>query len=105
MFARYILPVVPFLCLTAAFAVVHAGRSMAELSRRSEWAVVTTWGLALLVIAPSAWSVVQFDRLLARTDSRLLAAQWVERHFPRGASISEVGRRSTNLFFLPEGPE
>lgn len=103
-FARYILPVVPFLCLTAAFAVVHAGRSIGEFSRRSDWVVVTTWGLALLVVAPSAWSVVQFDRLLARTDSRLLAAQWVELHFPRGASISEVGRRSTNLFFLPEGP-
>jgi hypothetical protein len=65
---------------------------------------VTTWGLALLVIAPSAWSVIQFDRLLAQTDSRVLAASWVERQFPDGASIAEVGRRSTNLFFLPEGP-
>jgi hypothetical protein len=103
-FARYILPVVPFLCLSAAFAVVHAGRWVAESSRRSEWAAVTTWVLALLIVAPSAWSVVQFDRLLARTDSRLLAATWVQRHFPGGATISEVGRRSTNLFFLAEGP-
>jgi hypothetical protein len=65
---------------------------------------MTTWGLALLVVAPSAWSVAQFDRLLARTDSRVLAATWVESRFPEGASIAEVGRRSTNIFFLPEGP-
>jgi len=104
-FARYILPVVPFLCLTAAFAVVTAGRSVVSWSSRPTLAPMTTWGLALLVVAPSAWSVVQFDRLLARTDSRVLAARWVELRFPNGASIAEVGRRSTNLFFLPEGPD
>ncbi len=103
-FARYILPVVPFLCLAAAFAVFDAGRAIAEWSRRPAFAPVTAWGLALLVVAPSAWSVVQFDRLLARTDSRVLAARWVELRFPEGASIAEVGRRSTRLFFLPEGP-
>lgn len=103
-FARYIVPVVPFLCLTAAWAVVNAGRSLAAWSSRPTLAPMTTWGLALLVVAPSAWSVVQFDRLLARTDSRVLAARWVELRFPNGASIAEVGRRSTNLFFLPEGP-
>ena len=103
-FARYILPVVPFLCLTAAFAVVNAGRSLAARSSRPTLAPMTTWGLALLVVAPSAWSVVQFDRLLARTDSRVLAARWVELRFPNGASIAEVGKHSANLFFLPEGP-
>ena len=103
-FTRYILPVVPFLCLTAVFAVVNAGRALAAWSSRPTLAPMTTWGLALLVVAPSAWSVVQFDRLLARTDSRVLAARWVELRFPNGASIAEVGRRSTNLFFLPEGP-
>jgi 4-amino-4-deoxy-L-arabinose transferase-like glycosyltransferase len=103
-FARYILPVVPFLCLTAAFAVSEAGRSIAAWSRGAGWAPATTWVLALLVAAPSAWSVVQFDRLIARTDSRVLAARWVELRFPEGANIAEVGRRSTNLFFLPDGP-
>ena len=47
---------------------------------------------------------MQFDRLLARTDSRVLAARWVELRFPNGASIAEVGKHSANLFFLPEGP-
>jgi len=103
-FARYILPAVPFLCLTGACAVTELSRTMTALSGRPKWSHAMSCALALLVVAPSAWSVVQFDRLLSRTDSRVLAAQWVRARFPDGANISEVGRRSTNLFFLPEGP-
>ena len=104
-FARYILPVVPFLCLTAAYAVTELSRTMTALSGRPKWSHAISSALALLVVAPSAWSVVQFDRLLSRTDSRVLAAQWVRAQFPDGANISQVGRRSTHLFFVPESPD
>ena len=103
-FARYIVPVVPFLCLTAAYAVTELSRTMTALSGRPKWSHAISGALALLVVATSAWSVVQFDRLLSRTDSRVLAAQWVRAQFPDGANISLVGRRSTNLFFVPESP-
>lgn len=103
-FARYILPVVPFLCLTAAFAVSEAAQWMANRSRRPLWATGMAWALAALVIAPSAWSVVEFDRLLARTDSRLLAIDWIKGQFPDGATIGGVGRMSTRLHFLWEAP-
>ena len=103
-FARYIMPAVPFLCLTAAYVVTEASRTMTALSGRPNWSHATTCAIALLVVAPSVWSVVQFNRLLSREDSRVVAAQWVRTRFPDGASIAEVGRRSTGLFFLPEGP-
>ena len=103
-FARYILPAVPFLCLTAAFAITELSRTMTTLRGRPNRAPATSCVLALLVIGPSAWSVVQFNRLLSRTDSRVLAAQWVRARFPEGANIAEVGRHSTRLFFLPEDP-
>ena len=103
-FARYIVPAVPFLCLSAAYAVTEISRTTTALSGRPNWSRATSCALALLVVAPSAWSVVQFNRLLSREDSRVVAADWVRARFPDGASISEVGRRSTNLFFLPEGP-
>ena len=103
-FARYMMPAVPFLCLTAAYAVTEAGRAAAAMAGRPNWLHAASWALAMLVVAPSAWSVVQFNRLLAREDSRVVAAEWVRASFPDGASIAEVGRRSTNLFFLPEGP-
>jgi hypothetical protein len=94
-FARYILPVVPFVCLGAALVVY-------ELARR--WKPKAVWALALIVIAPSAWSVFQFDRLLARTDSRVLAENWIIEHYPSGALIGEVGRGSTKLHFVPPQP-
>jgi hypothetical protein len=101
-FARYILPVVPFLCLAAAFACVETARALADRVQRPHHAAVLTWTLAILIVAPSAVSLVQFDRLLATPDSRIVAADWVRRQFPNGATIVEAGERSTNLFFIRE---
>ncbi|MEO8681386.1 MAG: glycosyltransferase family 39 protein [Vicinamibacterales bacterium] len=91
-FARYILPVVPFLALGAALIVSQVKRP------------ALMWAIALIIIAPSAWSVFQFDRLLARTDSRVLAENWVMEHYPNGALIGEIGRGSTKLHFVPPQP-
>jgi hypothetical protein len=90
-FARYALPIVPFLCLTAAWAVAELGRWATGVLRRPALFCAATWAVALAVVAPSAWSVVQFDRLLAVTDSRLVAFSWLEQHFPAGASVKESG--------------
>ncbi len=98
-FARYILPVVPFLCLTAGYGVSVAAGWAAGMCRRPGWAPALTWALALAVIAPSAWSVVQFDRLLATVDSRLLAARWLEGRFPNGAVVAQVGPLGGRVFF------
>ena len=104
-FARYILPVVPFLCLAAAamstwlpaFLSAVAPSAKAEAGR-------SAWLLALVIVAPSAWSTFQFDRLLARTDTRVLAENWVIAHYPDGAQIGEMGRGSTKLHFVPPQP-
>jgi hypothetical protein len=101
-FSRYILPVVPWLCLTAAFLVVEAARALALAIGRPQRRGVLTWGIAILVVAPSTASIIQFDHLLAIPDARVVAADWVREHFPKGTTIAEVGRRSTGLFFLRE---
>jgi 4-amino-4-deoxy-L-arabinose transferase-like glycosyltransferase len=101
-FARYIVPVVPFLCLTAAFATVEGVRALAATIAQQGRAAALTWVVALLIVAPSAVSLAQFDYLLAVPDSRVVAADWVRQHFPNGSTIAEVGDRSTNLFFIRE---
>jgi hypothetical protein len=90
-FARYMIPVVPFLCLTAAHAVTAAGRWTAERAGRPAWTTSIVFAGAALVLAPSAWSVIQFDRLISRTDNRLIAASWIRSQFPGGATIAQVG--------------
>jgi hypothetical protein len=47
---------------------------------------------------PSARSVVMFDSLIARADSRLLARQWIERRFPAGTAIAQMGPEGGRLF-------
>jgi hypothetical protein len=88
-FVRYMIPVIPFLCLfAAAFVDVAAGAARRRLGVPRSLAVTL---LALAVIAPSARSVVQFDTVLAREDSRMVAAEWVQANVPRGATIFESG--------------
>jgi len=75
-FARYILPVVPFLCLTAGWALVTGSRRLlAHASEPSRGVAVAAGALAL--IAPSAWNAFQLDRLLATTDNRVITARGV----------------------------
>jgi hypothetical protein len=75
-FVRYIIPIVPFLCITAAVAVVEVCRRLSTMVPVS-LAVCTTIA-ATLVALPSATSVVQFDRLITIPDSRVLARAWID---------------------------
>lgn len=75
-FARYILPVVPFLCITAAWALVMAVRRVGPAtSARQRGLAIGAAAVAL--IAPSAWNAIQLDRLLAATDNRVIVARAV----------------------------
>jgi Dolichyl-phosphate-mannose-protein mannosyltransferase len=90
-FARYVIPVVPFLCLAGGHATVVVARSIASRADRATLAPALTWTLAAMVAAPSAWSALQTDRLLTRTDNRLMAARWIHDRFPTGATIYQAG--------------
>jgi 4-amino-4-deoxy-L-arabinose transferase-like glycosyltransferase len=68
-FDRYTLPLVPPLA-------VLAGRFRAL-------APVTL----LLLVVPLTWAI-RADKRLTRTDTRVIAAHWIERHVPRGASLA-----------------
>jgi 4-amino-4-deoxy-L-arabinose transferase-like glycosyltransferase len=103
-FARYALPIVPFLCLGAAYAVTRSTRAIAESIRKPDWQAALAWTAALGIVAPSAIAVWQFDRLLSIEDSRLIAAHWIEARFPGGATIGETERRFNRLSFRSADP-
>ncbi len=97
-FARYMIPVVPFLCLAAAYTVTEAAMRLAERIRRPNLVpIVVTAGVVVLLL-PSAQSVVSFDRLISRTDNRLLARGWVESQFPSGTTIAQLGAGASHVF-------
>lgn len=76
-FARYALPMVPLLCVTAAMLVDQFGRG----------AVL----LAIALAAPAAAASIGFDRLVSRTDTRVLAAGWLESRVHDGALVALCG--------------
>lgn len=102
-FVRYMIPVVPFLCLFAGYFVREIASAGSRLGvRLAEPAVATVLGI--LVVAQSAASVVQFDRLLAQPDNRLVAAEWVHENVPPGSLIFMSGNLYGRLQ-LERGPD
>jgi hypothetical protein len=88
-FFRYILPLVPIVCL---FAAVFVGRAGPWLATRA--GVSTRAGLALLtaiVGAPALVNSVWFDALLAKTDTRVLAARWLVPRLKADESLHDAG--------------
>jgi 4-amino-4-deoxy-L-arabinose transferase-like glycosyltransferase len=88
-FFRYMLPLVPLVCLSAAIGVSHAASWLAPRLRVREGValavlVAVTAGPALVY---SAW----FDLLLARTDTRVLAGRWLEERIRPGESLYDAG--------------
>ena len=82
---RYMVPMLPYFCICAAIAIY----AFASYVRR----IPATAGivLTLLVLIVPLRSTICFDRLLATTDSRLLATQWLAQHVPSGASVYMTG--------------
>ena len=76
-FWRYQLPMLPALSLLAA-----------GLVRLSPGRVVIPAAVALVLLLPSLYASVAQDVLLGRTDTRRLAADWIQAKVPAGAAIS-----------------
>jgi hypothetical protein len=85
-FVRYITPVVPFLCMTAAVLVVAVARRVVRPALVAPFAV----GVAILLALPSLQRSFAFDRLLTRTDTRVLAAEWAATHVPAEQWIGQI---------------
>jgi hypothetical protein len=89
-FERYAVPVLPFAALLAALALpwlAEVLRKRVPVFRRvprSSLVLVAT----VLVLLPQVAHLVAFHRLLGYSDSREVAATWIERQVPSGARIA-----------------
>jgi 4-amino-4-deoxy-L-arabinose transferase-like glycosyltransferase len=84
LFFRYMIPVVPFLVVTAAWLVVTTVR------RLSPSPVALALAAAVLAI-PSALSTWRFDRIVSARDNRVLVADWFAEHVRPGDSVLQSG--------------
>jgi len=98
-FFRYILPVVPLFCVSAGLAVRALVDSTAlplRVRPRAAMAALT----ALLAFVPLVTSA-RMDRLLARTDSRVLAAEWLIPRLRPEHTLHDAGGDYTRLALGP----
>lgn len=94
-FFRYVLPLVPLVCLAAAVAVSRASDWIAARWRvRPSTALVA---LGLMTAGPSLVQSTWFDLLLARTDSRVLAGRWLTERLRPDDSLYDAGGPFTRL--------
>jgi 4-amino-4-deoxy-L-arabinose transferase-like glycosyltransferase len=101
-FVRYMMPMVPFLCLTAALFVDRVARF--ARTRFKVGVVGEAIAVALLtamIAAPTAKTAVAFDRLMTERDTRVVGENWIASHFPRGASIYQSGYGYSHVFPRP----
>jgi hypothetical protein len=94
-FFRYLLPLVPIACLSAAVMVTHSGSWIAARIRMSA-PVATALVAGLVAILPLVNSV-WLDALLARTDTRVLAAEWLRPRLRAQDTLFDAGGYFTTL--------
>jgi hypothetical protein len=87
--SRYLTPAIP------ALAILE-GALVAALLRR--WVAdphhaLAAVGAAALLAGPTLWSSIQFDRIAARTDTRVLANEWLADNTKPGSRIALHGTR------------
>ncbi len=84
LFFRYMIPVVPFLLVAAAWLVTTTLRRFGGTNLAI--AVV-----ALSLALPSAVSIWRFNRIIDATDNRVLVADWFARNVRAGDSVLQSG--------------
>lgn len=89
-FSRYMIPVVPFLCIAAAWVTVAVARTLAggrsPSVRRGLVAAAT-----IAMVAPTAYKTLLLDRLLGTTDNRVVTGRALIDILPPNSLLYQSG--------------
>jgi len=96
-FARYLLPLVPFLSLLAAAAVVAAVAWMHRAGVPAGVRQAATVALTLIAIVPPAYTAINYDADAAKQWTQGQAYEWIRRELPAGTSIRLEGSLAPKL--------
>jgi 4-amino-4-deoxy-L-arabinose transferase-like glycosyltransferase len=90
-FARYLLPVVPLVCLLIAVAVV-SGVSLLRRFDIPRWArTALIAALTVAAMLPPAIGAVKFDRMASRKWTYAIAFEWISANLPAGSRVALDG--------------
>lgn len=99
---RYAIPLIPFFCITGAVFTVYITDGLKKYLKPGLHKL-TMYLIPILIISPSAHSILCFDDMLTRKDNRLVAAEWIKKNFAEGSSIAQLSNRSIlGIYPTPE---
>lgn len=87
---RFVLPLVPFLCISASYFFERFARRLRPLVGMFGRRMILSLTLAILAF-PSTLAGLRFNRLISQEDSRLLARSWIQQQLVSGSSIYQAG--------------
>ncbi|HEX2923565.1 MAG TPA: glycosyltransferase family 39 protein, partial [Chloroflexota bacterium] len=85
---RYMLPAVAVWALPAGLAVSMAGERLYRRLGSGIGAATAATGISLLVLFLVSLPSLRYDWLLAQTDTRTQAAEWIEHNIPAGSDLA-----------------
>ena len=97
-FARYLMPIIPFVCLLVATAVVSCATGLLRIPLPRMAARTLIVALAVAVLARPTFTAVSFDRDMSRPTTVGLAAEWISQH---GKPGTRIVHELASLHFLP----
>ncbi len=103
LYFRYAMPMVPFLCVAAAYLLARASDALAARwgPRHARLTQTLTVAAAVAIALPSAVSTWEFNRIMAQTDNRVVVADWFAANVPPGHSVLQSGGQYGLVQFAP----
>ncbi len=86
-FARYLVPVLPFLALLGADGVMVITEWLSKYLP-AKFKTTMMIFLAIMLISVPAARIIRLDYLWTQTDTRTLAKEWIEQHIPSNLRIA-----------------
>jgi len=96
-YGRYLLPLLPFLSLLGAAAVVWTVEAVRHLNVPLQARNAVTVVLTLLAIVPPAYTAIQFNVNESKDETREQAYWWILGSLPRGSAIRLEGSVTLHL--------
>jgi Dolichyl-phosphate-mannose-protein mannosyltransferase len=90
-FLRFIIPIIPFACLTAAVLLTQVITIINQYFKSRFSERFATAFLAALIIFQSCYNIIIFDSILAKRDNRLIATDWVYSHAKENSTFYQTG--------------
>jgi 4-amino-4-deoxy-L-arabinose transferase-like glycosyltransferase len=98
-FGRYLLPLVPFVCLLTAIAVISGVSLLRRFNVPRTPRRTLIAALTVATLLPPLVGAIGFNRRITRDSTHAIAFRWINQHIPAGARIA-VER---DALHLPEG--